>query len=414
MSSAIFTILLFATAAFSQEVHRPLKIIAYPYIPDLNGDDLLGLKAFLEARFLIDTGRQIEILFDLQTFATDTYTPSAVVEALSPSGGYDLQEIDTLIMGYLLQNNSLQEIPSSISFDGFGPEVIAAVNIDGTKWGHPSYTCTNVYYSYDHSIRSNKDGDDFIDWMNHKRSAGQLGWTGDLSQGLSLRLQYHDGWRDSHPTTPWFPDGYDPLTSNIDTHIVSNIIALRDSCAKDGNNDCTDSDFYFGLHHWLETFVNEDSLVAQGFPEYTADILEIANTDPLNPTKKHVVAPALVGSGDRPYLFTDAWVISRTNCVGDCLTTAEIFLAWQRTHWAQLITLGKDLSPVRPRYLAIAYQPFYSSPELHALPHFARDYFAFFNAEVNRAVAQDTNRFWDQQDAQAATLQSLITTGYTP
>jgi len=135
---------------------------------------------------------------------------------------------------------------------------------------------------------------------------------------------------------------------------------------------------------------------------------------PANFHKKLRVAPALVGQGDRPYLFTDAWVISKANCDADCQSTAKIFLNWQRLNWAQLITLGADLTPQRPRYLAIAYQPFYNSDDLSALAHQAQDYYLFFNQEINRAVSQDTMKFWDNEDSQSASLQQLVSVGYTP
>lgn len=413
MMKSLATIVLLATAALAV-VHRPIKIVAYPYIPDLNGDQLQGLAEFLQERFLQDTGRQIQILFDLTDYATDTYSPNLVVDALS-TGGYDMQEIDTLILGYLRNHDAILPIPSGVSFDGFGPEVVKAVKDGSVKYGHPSYTCTNIYYTFDNSIKSTDDGDEFVAWMNAKRGS-RLGWTGDLSQGLSLRLEYLDGWKDSHPTTPFYPAGYDPDITDLDNHVVSNIIALRNSCAKDHVNHCMDSEFYFNAHGWFTQFVNDESLVLQGFPEYTSEILEIKEDSSSSPNfhKKLRVAPALVGQGDRPYLFTDAWVISKANCDADCQSTAKIFLNWQRLNWAQLITLGADLTPQRPRYLAIAYQPFYNSDDLSALAHQAQDYYLFFNQEINRAVSQDTMKFWDNEDSQSASLQQLVSVGYTP
>jgi len=407
-------IALFAVTALAV-YHRPLKIVAYPYIPDLNGDALAGLADFMQDRFYSDTGRRIQILFDLDTYATDTYTPSNVVTALGPTGGYDLQEIDTIILGYLLQHNAIQRIPDGVSVEGIGANVLKAVkDQNNVLYGHPSYTCTNVYYSYDATIKGNTNGNQFISWMNSHRSAGQLGWTGDLSSEPDLRLEYLDGWKDSHSTAAWYPQGYDYHASQIDNGVVSNIIALRDSCDKDHNNDCVDGGFYNDPEMWFTKFVNGESLVVQGFPEYTSEILKIANANPNNPTRLHHAAPALVGAGNKPFLFTDAWVISRTNCDADCQGTAKIFLNWQRTHWATLISLGKDLTPVRPRFLAVAYQPFYSSDEMCDLPDFASDYYAFFNHEINRAVALDTVRFWDNEDSQSATLEGLITVGYHP
>jgi len=338
-----------------------------------------------------------------------------VKDALT-TGGYDLQEIDTIILGYLNENNVIQQIPDTVSFDGYTPQILKMVTDPmGVKYGHPSYTCTNIYFSYDSSITGNHDGAQFLAWMNAKRQPGQMGWTGDLSSEPDLRLEYLDGWRDSHPTDSWTPVGYSSMMSQIDMGVVNNIKALRDSCT-DGQhtNRCVNGHYYAHPDQWFQDFVTGQNLVLQGFPEYTSEILEQANADPNNPTRLHTVSAALVGNGDKPYLFTDAWVMSKTNCDADCRTTASVFLNWQRRNWAQLISLGHDLNPVRPRFLAVAYQPFYTSDEVDALPQFAQEYYHFSNHEINRAVALDTAHFWDTEADQSATLESLITVGFTP
>jgi hypothetical protein len=250
--------------------------------------------------------------------------------------------------------------------------------------------------------------------MSTHRQTGKYGWTGDLSSEPDLRLQYLDGWRDSHPFDPWMPNGYSGSMSQIDMGVVNNVKTLRDACDLSHSNPCVDGTFYNDPDTWFNNFVSGGSLVLQGFPEYTSEILKRANADPNNPTKLHHVQSALVGQYNEPFLFTDAWVISKTNCDSDCMTTANIFLNWQRENWASLISLGKDLSPVRPRFLTVAYQPFYFSLDMFLLPLFAQEYYQYFNFQSARAVGLDTTNFWDTEASQTATLESLITVGYTP
>jgi len=386
-------------------VHRPIKVIAYPYIPDLGHDSFDHLKDFLEDRFQSDTGRRLDVLFDL-TYATDTYTPSLVKTALT-SGGYDLQEIDAIILGYLIDQNVIRKIPADVNFEGFGPQVMKMVtDPDGDVWAHPSYTCTNVFFSYQSSITGVHDFAQFNSWMSAHRAPGQLGWTGDLSSGVSLRTLYLDGWRDSHETAHWFPQGYSP--SNIDQDIVDNIKVLRDSCVDGPANHCMDGTYYFTPSQWFGDLVSGHSLLIQGFPEYFAELLALNNVNVNAPTIVPTVASATIGAGSRPYLFADTFVISKSNCDSDCLGTAKIFLNWQRTNWAQLITLGKDLTPNKPRFLSIAYEPFYYSEDVDDLPGFAKDFYQFAHYEISRARGLNTFRYWDKQDAQAAVLAGLI------
>jgi hypothetical protein len=59
-----------------------------------------------------------------------------------------LQEIDAIILGYLIDQNVIRKIPADVNFEGFGPQVMKMVtDPDGDVWAHPSYTCTNVFFS---------------------------------------------------------------------------------------------------------------------------------------------------------------------------------------------------------------------------------------------------------------------------
>jgi len=393
----------------SATLFRPLKLIAYPYIPDLQGDGLTNLKDFLEDRFLADTGRRVDILFDF-TYATDTYDPTLVKTALT-TGGFDMQEIDTIILGYLINNNVIRKIPDSVNFDGFAPHVVDMVkDQDGQLYAHPSYTCTNVFFSYDQSITGVHSFSQLSSWMSTHRASGQLGWTGDLSSGVSLRTAYLDGWLDSHPTQAFFPVGYSNNLAAIDMTVVNNLKAVRDSCAESSTvNHCMDGVYYYNTDKvWFTALTTGHSLLLQGFPEYFSELLALNNANVNAPTNIPTVASTVLGAGSRPYLYMDAFVISRTNCDLLCQLTARVFLNWQRTNWAQLITLGQDLTPKRPRFLSIAYEPFYYSEEVEALPGFAKDAYQYFHYEISRARGLDTLHYWDKQDAQASVLATLI------
>jgi hypothetical protein len=398
--------------------HRPIKIIGYPYIPDLNGDYLVSLADFLQDRFYLDTSRRIEILYDF-TYSTDTYTPPLVVQALT-TGGYDMQEIDTIILGYLLQQNVLQRIPDDVSYAGFSPNSVQmTADLNGVQWGHPSYTCTNIYYSLNRHILSNRNANDFFSFVEHNVQANQLGWTGDLSSEPDLRLEYLAGWRNSFPnqySSPWYPSGYS--ANQLNTQVINNVNTLRDFCddkqVTPHVNNCTNGNFYDFPDQWFYQFATGGSLVLQGFPEYTSEILKRTNADPNNPSTLHYAIPALIGNGNEGFAFTDAWVISRTNCDSDCLSTAKIFLNWQRENWAELISLGQDLNPVRPRFLTVAYQPFYFSTDMFSLPDFAQDYYQYFNYLVNVASPLDTTHYWDNEASQSAAIEALVLDSYTP
>jgi len=184
---------------------RALQIAGYQFIPDLNEDGWASVKDMIETNFHADTGYYVNITFD-SSYTLNTYDPVGTAAALT-TGGIDLFEIDTIILGYLLNVSAIRQIPDAVDFSGYGDNTLSMIKgfrqINGNrkKYGHPSYSCSNIYYSYDSSITDNDNVDDLVDWIHHRmvpHGTAKVGWTNDFSQDLSLRLNYIDSYLDSH------------------------------------------------------------------------------------------------------------------------------------------------------------------------------------------------------------------------
>jgi len=232
-----------------------------------------------------------------------------------------------------------------------------------------------------------------------------------------LRLQYMDSWLDNHVNDDLYPDAY---SLKLDRESVRDVTKLDNTCTDKTvhphTNLCEDGTYYNDFSTWFGHLIDGTSVLLMGFPEYFSEILaaDPANTNPVAPVRRPTAASAIMGDGNQPYLFTDAFVISK-NCVNndddgfDCLNAAVAWLNWQRTNYAQKISLGKDLSPVRPRFLAVAQNPFYSSSEFTALPTFAKNHYNFVHGEANRATPLETLHFYANEDTQGAKLRDRIT-----
>jgi len=207
----------------------------------------------------------------------------------------------------------------------------------------------------------------------------------------------------------------------LNRQAVRDLNALDNTCTDKTvhphTNLCEDGTYYNDFSTWFGHLIDGTSVVLMGFPEYFSEIMaaDPANTNPVAPTRRPVASSAILGDGNQPYLFTDAFVISK-ECRHnedddfDCLAAATAWLNWQKDNYAQSISLGKDLSPQRPRFLAVAQNPFYSSsnPDFNSLPGFAQAHYNFAHSEATRATPLETLHFYANEDTQGAALRSAI------
>jgi len=411
---------------------RPLQIVGYQYVPDLNGDGLVGLKAYIENAFhTAYPAYSVNLTYDTTDYALDSYTPSSIIDALTV-GGYDMFEIDTIMLGLLLQTpNLISKIPSGVDFTGYlngAKNMVKGFpkpNGQQDLYGVPSYACTNVYYSYDSALGDANCVDDVIEFIHHRRTphgTAKVGWASDLSSSLNVRLEYLDSWLDSHSSSNFYPVGY---SSVLDPDDVSNVKRLRNTCTDKSVhphiNHCADGAYYHDPTSWFSEFSSGKSLILQGFPEYFSEILASDNANVNAPTHVPGTFSAITGNGDQPYMFADAFVMSKQNCRValeddgfDCQAAATAWLNWSKTNYARIASLGLDLSPVRPRFLAVAYEPFWTSSAVTSLPAFAKNHYNFEYSEVSRAKPLDTLHFMQNNDDQSTKLYNKIIANFDP
>jgi hypothetical protein len=274
-----------------------------------------------------------------------------------------------------------------------------------------------MHYSYDTSLSSVHTVSSLLSWIDARLGLGgsQVGWATDLSNALILRCAYIDSYLDSWPTHPLYPDAY---SATLNSSVVGYLQQLRDRCTNivTGANKCMSGDYYGNPENWFTEFIQGKSLVLNGFPEYFSRIIALdpANTDVTNPSRVPSTFSGVIGNGDLPFLFTDAFAMS-VNCLDvtdadgfNCQTVSVAWMNWSKTHYTQTSSLGKDLSPQRPRFLATAYDPFWTSSDVTSLPSYATTHYAKVHTDSARATPLETLHFWDNSNTQADALREAL------
>jgi len=315
-------------------------------------------------------------------------------------------EIDAIILGYLLQNDLILPTPLSVNYTGFTSQAVAMCrNGAGTNYGVPSYSCTNVYFSHNTAFGSASDVEDVKDIIDAALSGHpeRIGWSGDLLHTTSLRLAYIDSHLDRYPNVPLHPSAYN---SHLKPPVVQDLQDLRDTCVDTlttpHSNPCVEGTYYSSFTRWFGDFNTFRSVVLYGFPEYFAEIKARA---PMN--AEPGIYPALMGDGNKPYTFTDAFVLSKENCGADCTEAAIAWLNWQKVNHLTITSLGLDVTPPTPRYLAVSNADLYGTSGFQA--HAA--YATFYGFQQN-AVPLNTLMYLQNDDSQYAALSAEILDNY--
>jgi len=382
--------------------NRPIKIFMYQYIPDLNGDFYAGLVKKLQDRFYIDTGLNVSLTY---SYDYDTYAHETMGTALS-SGGFDMAEADASAICYLAENHYIIPIPHHADTSGFTDGSIEMSTCHNALYMFPSYSCVNVMMSYDADFPNVNDADELVSFLTGKLSGHpeKIGWGSDISNVWDIRYAYMDGWLDSNPQDPLYPGGY---SADLDSDVVSTLQYLRDTCVDRStsphSNPCVDSTYFFNTDdRYFGDFSSGRMIVLQGFPEYVSNILAE------NPTVPYI-STAHLGSDNENFIYTNGFVISKSNCDHQCMGTAITWLNWSKVNHGLITSLGLDLVPPRPRYLLWSWQPFYQLPQVTAYPLYHK-----FWTWQRKAQSQNILHLLDTQDAQQAALNAALIDGYTP
>ena len=119
-----------------------LKVGIYPYIPDLNGDELKGLREFIKQEFEKEhPDINLTVITDW-----NPYSVEKVADCLSSHAeSFDIVEMDTVLLGEVVDKGVVQRLDLA-RFDldnALFPAAVDAVTYKGNCYGVPTLNCAN-------------------------------------------------------------------------------------------------------------------------------------------------------------------------------------------------------------------------------------------------------------------------------
>ncbi|BAY46336.1 thiaminase-1 [Scytonema sp. HK-05] len=356
-----------------------LRVALYPYIPDAANDKYRELLQRIETEF---EGKNPDIDLVLKPIKDDGFYELDTLKTWlteSPSNnGYHLVEIDTLLLGDLVELNLIQAWNAPSTQSDWHPAGKRGVTLNNQVYGIPHWLCGNFIFSRDKSVVKAKSITELLpalDQVNPKTPnvAGNL-------TGWDLPTLYLDAWADTY--------GLDEIasaisTSNPDKVVMQSFNKFSKECVTNGKNPCLDGTY------------NDANLSAKNFADGKVDTffgyserLNFILKEGVN-TKDVKISSIPLGQRKNPILFVDAFVL-RNDCNKACQEAAAKFVAYMnapQTH--EWILMSQDAgNQAIPRYLIPATLSAFQTPEVRQ-----NSYYRVIESETKKGLPYPNSGF---------------------
>ena len=352
-----------------------LKVGIYPYIPDLNRDQLKGLRRFVKQEF----EKQYPCIDLNVTTDWNPYSVEKVAGYLtSHADSFDVLEMDTILLGEVVDEGVVQQLDlarydlNNVLF----PAALDAVTYKRNCYGVPTLHCANFLMELmvsdvppseteiccplekgEHSVEDLKK----MIHRYHGVFEGVSPLVGNFRGKWELPLLFMDAYIDKYgkDSADEAVDALIDLPDNTD--VLENIkwfMGLGDSL--DGTNKGESGEYSDGPP--VKDIVESDHIMMYGFSEWLSQI----KADKLA-KKKHIHASCIIspplGAENNLLTFTDALVVNKSHFAEQKKRQAiDMFIKFYtsltfRNKYAE----GQDLKePHPPRYVLVSRKDFYT------------------------------------------------------
>ncbi|WP_434389981.1 extracellular solute-binding protein [Melittangium boletus] len=340
-----------------------LRVPLYSYIPDAAGDRFQALNARIEAEFE-RAHPEVDLVVNPPCFQDDLYEPAQLAASLRGEGAcpYEMVEVDTSLLGELVATGAVRSWSALPEGPEWQPAGLTAVRVEGQLYGVPHWQCAHYVHSRSDTVSAARTVDELLAALEGLGTP-QTNLAGNLLGSWNLPSLYLDAWTDTHG-----PSGVQSAvtTARYDTDVLAGMNRLARACDAQGQNPCLDGTYDDDIDLPEKRLARGEADASLGFSERLHVVLK--NLPAGAPASALRLAPAPLGQGNQPLLFTDAFTLS-ARCTGACEQAARDFVAYMtRASTYQWMVLSED-APAEgrvPRYLMPANRAVYALPAVAA------------------------------------------------
>ncbi|HSN99726.1 MAG TPA: hypothetical protein VLS89_15630 [Candidatus Nanopelagicales bacterium] len=333
-----------------------LSVALYPYLPDAGQDGFQGMLGRIEREF-----EAVNPDVDLSLRSFDAPEEFYDVEALSRwlsdppgEGGFDVVEIDTVLLGALAERGLAAPWEAPAEAGEFIPAASEATRWGGAGRGVPHWMCGFYGLSRDAGLAGGSSLDSMLAQVE---AAGPL--AGNLLSDWDLTAMYVMAWADEYGTS----DLGAALEAPVDAMLAGRLAQLGEACAEGSANPCVDGTYYNEWDLPAQRFAAGEVPAMYGYSER----LHVVMREGVDPGEIFVGRLPL-GPSPSPVAFVDA-LVRRPDCDAGCKDASDRFAAWlAKPETYGWILMSEDAPGAPPRYLLPARAEVYDLPALSADP----------------------------------------------
>ena len=299
----------------------PLRISLSPNIPDAAQDNFAALAARIESEFE-KQNPDIDLTINRSCFQGDLYEPGDVSGLLSgsnPDCQSDVAEIDTLLLGEIVDTGAVQPWPSQPTGVRWYSTGTKASTYNSMAYGVPHWLRGEFIITRVAGVQNALSQDAMMQALATSGTANP-DIIGNLLGSWNLPAIYLDAWACTH-NAETISQG---LSATVDMKAGDALKKISNACKTNTVNPCTDG-----------TYNSDQNLPYVQFAQGKADAV-LGNSDKLFTVLKEIgsgirtdltISYAPLGSNKDPMLVTDAFVLSK-QCGVTCQQAAAKFVQY--------------------------------------------------------------------------------------
>ncbi|CAF1280801.1 unnamed protein product [Adineta ricciae] len=347
-----------------------LKVALYPFLPDSAGDNFANLTRFIREEF-VKVQPDIDLQLRPLSQDADFYSLATLKSWLLSNGeGYDIVEIDTVLLGDVVNAGLIAPIfPIPDNHSDWHPTAARAVQFNQVVYGYPHLMCANFLFTRNEQVAQVKTLDQLIHILG-STPTDKYRLIGNLNSSWDLPGLWVNSYQNSNGM------GSDVQAFAVHSYQTTSFESMRklsQLCERSGGeNYCLNGVFRNNATMIASLFATKQAAAMIGYSERLFLILK--NTQPDDYLNIKII-PLTVGSVDnQPIYFTDAFVFRR-NMSDDVANAARSFVEFMNTPRMQAAVVGSEDS-INPklRYLLPVSRNAFNEPIL-ANDRFYQQYF---------------------------------------
>jgi len=341
--------------SFTGQAQHTLSVLLYPYLPTTPEANFQPMVQRIVNEFQHKNPQILLNAVITPDLEYDTYTYNNLPNLLGKNG-FDLVELDTLMLGYAVDRNLILPASQSISTSKFLQVGLEASTYNNQLYGFPTWLCSYFLFGRDLDIWQVKSVPGLLNYLSQKPPVKPRLIANFNSDWNAIGF-YLDGYTDLFG----FEQVTEALEKPIDPQVMNNLVEMSAECVVNGTNGCVNDYYNQDPNAGYQDFLAGASSFI-GFSE-NSFYIRLSDTQNL----PLFATPAPYGQQLEPLVFADTLAVNSSTCQNpDCQANAVKFIDYMSSVDTKLwIAFSEDLDRgTPPRRSLPAIKAFYDQPRV--------------------------------------------------